>query len=424
MRTIAEIRKDLSAQVKKIQGMDKKADEAAYDAAVEKAVELTKELDQATKVEAAQQRLADRQLADLEKQAGRAFSLAKFIRELADDPEGKSLTGIEADVAQMGAEEYKRLGLNQRGVVLPSAVLRSSAGQNYSTNADGGYAKEEAAPRYVDGLKNKLVVAQLGATVLGDLVGTVPVVSAGSISASWLAEGAQASVSKAAFARVSLTPHRNAVVGAFSKDLLKQTSIDVENIIMDKILTAHAELLEAACINGSGSSNQPTGILTALAAVTNTPNIVAIGTNGGPATWAKVVALETKVNAGNANRGKLGYLTNAKVVGDLKTIERASNTARFLLDGDFSKLNGYPIDWTNLVPSNLTKGTSSGVCSAMIFGNWEDLYIGHWGGVDIVVDPYTLAAYGDVRFVLNSWDDCVVVNTASFAAIVDLTTTA
>ena len=423
MRNIAEIRKELSAQVKLIQGMDKKADEAAYDAAVEKAVELTKELDQASKVEAAQQRLADRQLATLEKEAGRAFSLAKFIRELADDPEGKSLTGIEKEVADMGAEEYKRLGLNQRGIVLPSAVLRASAGQNYSTNADGGYAKEEQAPRYIDGLKNKLVVAKLGATILGDLVGTVPIVSAGAISASWLAEGAQASVSKAAFARVTLTPHRNAVVGAFSKDLLKQTSIDVENIIMDKILTAHAELLEAACINGSGSSNQPQGILTALAAVTNTPNIVAIGTNGGPATWAKVVALETKINAGNANRGKLGYLTNAKVIGDLKTIERASNTARFLLDVD-GKLNGYPIDWTNLVPSNLTKGSATSVCSAMIFGNWEDLYIGHWGGVDIVVDPYTLAAYGDVRFVLNSWDDCKVVETASFAAIVDLTTNA
>ena len=412
MRNIAEIRKDLSAQVKLIQGMDKKADEAAYDAAVEKAVELTKELDQASKIEAAQQRLAERQLANLEKEAGRAFSFAKFIRELAEDPEGKSLTGIEAEVAKMGAEEYKRLGLNRRGVVLPSAALRSSAGQNYTTNADGGYAKQEMAPRYVDGLKEKLVVAKLGATVL---VGTVPVVSAGSVSAQWLAEGAQASVSKAAFARVTLTPHRNAVIGAFSKDLLKQTSIDVEGIIMDKILTAHAELLEAACINGSGSSNQPTGIL-------NTDGIgsVAGGTNGAAISWANVVKLETVVNSNNGNRGKLAYLTNAKVIGAMKTVERANNTARFLLED--GKSNGYDVEWTNLVPSNLTKGSASGSCSAMIFGNWEDLYIGHWGGVDIVIDPYTLAAYGDVRFVLNSWDDCAVVEPKSFAAIKDITT--
>ena len=418
MRNIAEIRKDLSAQVETIKGMDKKADEAAYDAAVEKAAELTKELEQASKVEAAQQRLADKQLHTLEKEAGRPFSIVKFINELAKDPEGRALTGIEAEVAKMGAEEFGRLGLDRKGVVLPSAALRSSAGQNYTTNADGGYAKQEMAPRYVDGLKQRLVVAKLGATILGDLVGTVPVVSAGAVTAQWLAEGATASVSKSTFARVVLTPHRNAIVGAFSKDLLKQTSIDVENIIMDKILTAHAELLEAACIYGSGSSNQPTGILTGITDAAS--GLVATGANGGAITWANVVKLETVVNSNNANRGKLAYLTNAKVIGAMKTIERASNTARFLLED--GKSNGYDVEWTNLVPSTLTKGTASGVCSAMIFGNWEDLYIGHWGGVDIVIDPYTLAANGDVRFVLNSWDDCVVVEPKSFAAIKDITT--
>ena len=219
-----------------------------------------------------------------------------------------------------------------------------------------------------------------------------------------------------------MTPHRNAIVGAFSKDLLRQTSIDVEQIVWNKIQEAHARLLETAAIAGTGTNNQPQGILSALAAVTNTPNIIAMGANGGAITWPKVVALETKINAGNANRGKLAYLPNATVVGDLKTIERAQNTARFLLEGD--KLNGYPIEWTNLVPSNLTKGTASQVCSAMIFGNFEDLYIGHWGGVDVVVDPFTLAANGDVRIILNSWDDCKVVEPASFAAIVDLTTNA
>ena len=92
------------------------------------------------------------------------------------------------------------------------------------------------------------------------------------------------------------------------------------------------------------------------------------------------------------------------------------------LEGD--RINGYPIEWTNLVPSNLTKGTSSSKCSAMVFGNFEDLYIGHWGGIDVVVDPFTLAENGDVRIVLNSWDDCVVAEPKSFAAVVDLTTNA
>ena len=413
MRKIAEIRKDLKAQVEAVRAMDATADKAAYDAAVQKAVDLTTELDSATKIEAAQQRLAEKQFAQLEQDAQRSFSIVKFLREAS---EGK-LTGLEADVAEMGAKEYERLGLTKKGFVLPSAALRASAGQNYTTNADGGYAKSEMAPRYIDGLKERMAVVKLGATVLSDLVGSLPLVGAGSMTAQWLAEGATASVSKATFARVTMTPHRDAIIGAFSKDLLRQTSIDVEQIVWNKIQQAHAELLESAAIAGTGSSNQPTGILS-----TSGIGSVAIGTNGGPITWAKVVELETKVNAANGNRGKLAYLTNAKVIGDLKTIERASNTARFLLEGD--RINGYPIEWTNLVPSNLTKGTSSSKCSAMVFGNFEDLYIGHWGGIDVVVDPFTLAENGDVRIVLNSWDDCVVAEPKSFAAVVDLTTNA
>ena len=390
MRKIADIRKDLKAQVEAVRAMDATADKAAYDAAVQKAVDLTTELDSATKIEAAQQRLAEKQFAQLEQDAQRSFSIVKFLREAS---EGK-LTGLEADVAEMGAKEYERLGLTKKGFVLPSAALRASAGQNYTTNADGGYAKSEMAPRYIDGLKERMAVVKLGATVLSDLVGSLPLVGAGSMTAQWLAEGATASVSKSTFARVTMTPHRNAIIGAFSKDLLRQTSIDVEQIVWNKIQQAHAELLESAAIAGTG----------------------------GPITWAKVVELETKVNAANGNRGKLAYLTNAKVIGDLKTIERASNTARFLLEGD--RINGYPIEWTNLVPSNLTKGTSSSKCSAMVFGNFEDLYIGHWGGIDVVVDPFTLAENGDVRIVLNSWDDCVVAEPKSFAAVVDLTTNA
>ena len=412
MRNIAEISKDLSAKVAATKAMDRKADEAAFRAAMDEVNALTQELNDARSIEAAEQAAAARQLQDLEKKENRRFSITKFLREAAT---GK-LTGLEAEVAEMGAKEYERMGLSRKGFVVPMAALRSSAGQNYSTNADGGYAKEEAAPTYLEGLKDRLVVSKLGAHILGDLVGTIPFVSAGAISASWLAEGATATVSKSTFAKVSLTPHRNAVIGAFSKDLLRQTSIDIDAVVMGLMLDAHARLIESACINGSGSSNQPTGIL-------NTSGIgdVAGGTNGAAISWANVVKLETAINAENANRGKLGYLTNAKVIGAMKTTEKASNTARFVLDFDGS-LNGYPVEWTNLVPSNLTKGSAEGVCSAMIFGNFDDLYIGHWGGVDIVVDPYTLAADADVRIVLNSWDDCVVVNPKSFAAIKDITT--
>ena len=419
MRKIAEIRADLASKITAVKGINP-AESEALKKALGEMKELEAELDAAQKVELAERAIAKKKFEELEAREGRQFSMVKFLRELANDPTGKSLTGIEAEVAEMGADEFKRLGLSAKGAVVPSVALRASAGQNATTAADGGNLKTVMPLRYIDSLKERLVVAKLGATMVGDLVGDLPIAGSGNISAGWGAEGASASVTKIAFTRQSLTPHRNFVDCAFSKDLLRQTSLDVEAIVRQKMLDAHAVLIDTAAIAGTGANSQPTGILTGI---TNAASgLVATGTNGGPITWANIVALESVVNANNANRGKLGYLTNAKVIGDLKTIERTATNGRYLLDGDFTKLNGYPIEWTNLVPSNLTKGTASGVCSALIFGNFEDLWIAQWGGIDIVVDPFSLKKQADVEICLNAWNDCKVVEPKSFAAIKDLTT--
>jgi len=416
MRKIAEIRNDIAAKIAEVKNLDAKTQAEELRSALDSLDALQLELRAATEAEAAEQVLAEKKLDDFQKKAGRSFSLVKFIREIAED---RHPTGLEAEVAELGAEEYRRLGLTQNGHVIPSAMLRANLGQNYTTNADGGYLKETMATRYVDVLKQNLPIAKLGATILTDLTGTVPVVSSAQIAAGWLAEGAQGSVTKAAYAQATMTPHRNFVRVAFSKDLLRQTSFDVEADLMNRISEAHANLIEEAAIKGSGANNQPSGILTVLGAQSNTPHIVPIGGTGGPITWAGIVALETKVNADNALRGKCGYLTNAKVIGAMKTIERTSTNARYLLDGDYEKLNGYPIEMTNLVPSNLTKSTGSNL-SALIFGNWKDLYIGQWGGIDIVVDPYSRADYADVVITLNAWNDVLVAEPKSFAAIVDI----
>lgn len=412
MRKIAEIRNDIKVKSDQLKAMDR-TDVENLTAATDELKGLTTELEAAYAVEAAEQRAAEQQISVMEQSAGRRFSFTKFLREAA---EGK-LSGLEAEVADLGKKEYERMGLQRKGYVIPSAFLRASAGQNYTTNADGGYLKEQMPNRYVDALRDRLVIGKLGATMLGDLVGTVPVCSVGEIAASWEAEGATTSVSKATVARVALTPHRASVVAAFSKDLLAQTSLDVEAILMERILNAHATLIENAAINGTGLSNQPTGILSACATASRE---VAAGANGAAISWANVVKLESMINADNANRGKMGYLCNAKTLGDMKTIAKAANTAAFIYDGD-GMLNGYPVEWTNLVPSNITQGTSTSNTSKMIFGNWEDLYIGQWAGLDIIVDPYTLAANGDVRLVLNAYNDVAVVEPKSFYVLKGLT---
>jgi len=413
MRKIAEIRQDLSGKIAEVKGIQNTAENAdILKKGVEEMRALINELNIANETEAAEQRLAEKHFEN-EAKKGNNFSFVKFVREAVEN----NLTGIERDAMDAGKAEYDRMGLTARGFVVPSALLRASAGQNYTTAADGGNMIEQMVPKYIDALRNKLVIGQLGATVLTDLVGTLPVVKVGDVTAGWLAEGGAGSISKATVAKATMTPHRAFVAMAFSRDLTRQTSVDVERMLIEKLTFAHAQLIDNAAINGSGSSNQPTGILAAVTSYNSGSNVVAGGTNGAALTWANLVALETAVNAGNGNRGKLAYLTNAKVVGAMKTVERATNTARFLIEDGIA--NGYRVEMTNLVPNNLTKGTGTGL-SAAIFGNWEDLFVGHWGGLDIVVDPYTLAANGDIRLVLNAYNDVLVAEPASFAAIKDI----
>ena len=86
-------------------------------------------------------------------------------------------------------------------------------------------------------------------------------------------------------------------------------------------------------------------------------------------------------------------------------------------------LADYPAAFTTNVPSNLTKGNSNGVCSAIIFGNFNELLVGQWGGVDMFVDPYTKMEQSLTRVYVETFWDIAVRHAASFCAIQDATTT-
>lgn len=409
MRRIAEIRADLSAANEALRSAE---GEQAVREAIDKVNGLIRELEAAEAAEAAERALAERQLRNDEQTAGRRFSLLRMLNDIAD---GRQLSGLEADVAQMGADEYRRLGLSGSGVQVPLAALRAASGQNVTTPADGGNLAETMASRYVQSLRDNLPIARLGANILTNLVGTLPVITSQDITAGWGAEGVEAPTSKASYAKAVMSPKRNFANMVTTRDLLRQTSFDVEADLIDKINYAHARIIEDAAINGAGG-NAPTGIL-------KTAGIgsVSMGTNGAAISWAKVVELESVVASLNALKGRLGYLTNAKVIGALKTTVCGSNTSRFILDALVSNMvNGYGIEMTNLVPANLTKGTATEKCSALIFGNWSDLYVGHWGGIDLIVDPYTGKRKGEIEICINCYNDVLVAEPKSFAAIQDI----
>lgn len=237
-----------------------------------------------------------------------------------------------------------------------------------------------------------------------------------SATAAWVAENAPISASDMQFEKVSLTPKHVGAITEFSRNMLMQSSPDVEQLCRNDFAKVLAEKVDAAAILGGGS-NEPTGILG-----TSGIGDVAMGDNGGAITWGAVIDLIAEVEIDNAMGA--GFLTNPKVVKSARKTAKVSSTDSVMVMERPDELAGYPLVSTSLVPSNLDKGTSEGVCSALIFGNWADLLLGYWSEFDLLVNPYESTAYSkgnvQVRGMLTM--DVDVRHPESFAAIQDLTT--
>jgi HK97 family phage major capsid protein len=328
--------------------------------------------------------------------------------------------GFEREVSN---EIARKLGRQASGFFMPTNLrMPDNMGQRAvnvaGTDNVGGFTVATELQSVIDLLRARMMTRALGARVLTGLQGDIafPRITGGA-ALSWVGEnpGSEVGESNLAFDQVVLTPKTAQASIPVSRQLLVQSSFDVEMMIRSDLATVGALGLDLAAINGSGSSNQPTGIL-------NTSGIGAVagGTNGLAPTWAHIVDLETQVAIDNADLGSLAYLTNSKVRGKLKTTEKASSTAQFVWEN--GELNGYRAEASNQVPGNLTKGTATGVCSAIIFGNWNDLIIGEWGAMEIIVDPYSLKKKGLVELTSIMMADVAVRHPESFASMKDALT--
>ena len=417
MRKSHEIAADLNARMASLQAETDAAKREALAAEVES---LTNELREAQVEEAAQRALLNqRTLSPEEKKELKRFSITKFLREAA----AGNLTGFEAEMEEEARKELQGSGRSLEGHGIPSILMgvefasKRGTYNNVTTSSEGGAFAAITEWSYIEALKNAMVGVRAGVRYIPGMQGNARIVKGGAASAAWLAEESAASITKLAYSTVDMTPHRLQILGGYTMDLLKQSALPVERLIWDEIISAHAQSLDAAIFNGTGSSGQPTGILAASGV-----NSFAMGANGGAATWAAMVQMETEVGADNALFGSLAYVTNSKVVGDLKTIAKASNTAVFLMDGD--RMNGYPVFVSNVIPSNGTKGTTSGKCSTAIFGNFNEVLVPQWGGLDFIVDPYSQKAKAVIEVTAIAYHDVCVRRPEAFCKVVDLTTTA
>lgn len=411
MKKEDEIKRELSTAIENYDNLVKEGKKEEARQAAVKIKDLSDDLNAERIAEAGRKETAAKSMTEKEKKEINQFSYRKFMLEAA----AKKLSGFEAEMAEEAKREAREFGINVGDFAIPHVVLfgKRHAGQNVETPTDGGLLVREDSMSYVELLRNKLILDQVGATMLTGLTGNVDFVYGNKFTGEWLAEGAKSNIEKLSFSDMVMKPKRLSVQGAYSNQLLAQASMDVERLIMNELVEAHAQALNDAAINGSGTGAEPMGILN----MTGIASVVG-GENGGQLDWAKLVALETAVSVKNADIGSLAYLTNTKVRGAMKTKEKSAGTARYLMEG--TTVNGYKTVISNLVPGDLSKGTASKKLSAMIFGNFADLLIGWWGGLDVKADPYTMLDTDEVRIVARAFHDIAVRRKESFAMMKDI----
>ncbi|MCG2600566.1 MAG: phage major capsid protein [Achromobacter sp.] len=371
--------------------------------------------------DAAQLRTAEDPAIGLSDRERRQFSFLRLMNAVANpmDRQAQEAAAFELECSRAVRERTGRDGL---GETIPVDLLRADQRRdlNVGTASEGGnlVATDLLSGSFIDMLRNQMSVMIAGATMLTDLNGNIAIPrQTGGATGYWVAENGDVTESTPTFDQVAMTPKTVGALVEYSRQFLLQSSIDAEAFVRGDIIRQLAIALDLAALNGSGSGGQPRGVM-------QTAGIgsVAGGTNGAAPTWPHIVKLETEVASDNALLGTLAYITNTKVRGKLKETEKFTGGGREIWGEGDNPLNGYRAIVSNQVPSNLTKGTADGVASAILFGNWADVIIGMWGGLDILLDPYTGSASGKKRIVAHQSVDVAVRHPESFAAMLDALT--
>lgn len=302
-----------------------------------------------------------------------------------------SKAGFEREVSQTLA---KRSGRETTGFFMPSDVTMqrdTTPGYFVGQPTQGGnlVATDLRTGSFIDLLRAKAMVTRMGATVISGLVGNVEIPrQTGASTTYWLAENTAPTESNATFDKVPLKPKTIGALSSVSRNLLLQSSMNVEAFVRNELAVSLALGIDLAALCGTGTNNQPTGIANMSGICT-----VEGGTNGGSLTFDKLIDMETQVATANADVTNMYYLCNAATIGFLKKIKNTSGDyiwkpiTEAVRNGFPGEVNGYAVGRSNQVRSGLEKGTSKN-CHEIYFGNWADLLIGEWGFLEIDVNRY------------------------------------
>ena len=322
------------------------------------------------------------------------FSLQNAIRSFIRN--GR-LDGLEKEASD--AVTAKR-GKEPRTFWVPEDVLRKDL--TVAGTGSNVVATDLLMGSFIDLLRNKMVMTQLGVTELNVLVGDIAIPKHTTAStAYWVSENADITESTPVLGQITATPKTVGGLVDVSRKLIQQTSMDVEQFIRNDIASTLAIGIDLAALSGTGADGQPSGLV-------NNSDIADVTCTAAAPTFAQIASFDTEIETDNADIGSMKWLTTPAIKAILKTTEKASNTAQFLMTGN--EMDGAPVIVSNQVTANyLWKGV------------WSQLVMAYWGGLDVLVDPYTGSAAGTVRIVAFKDCDVLVRHGQSFAYTDDIT---
>lgn len=301
----------------------------------------------------------------------RTMSLLKMINAVV---EGRNFTEDEAKAIAEARAEFAKSGIAPKGQIVYRSIAATVEGSGKENVPEDKWNLEVA-------VRNNLVATKMGADFVSGLVGDVSIPKYAGSNVTWKGETATAADGQGAFSEITLTPKRLTATLDVSKQFLLQDSNDAEALLIRDLGAAIAEKLDETIFGaGSGDTNTPAGLFNG---VTGETALTAI-------TYDDVLALEEAVEL--ANGSNYMFVVNPKVKFALKGTQMA-NGLQMVFDGD--EIDGYK-----------TISSNSVVTNGIICMDPHELVIGNWGSAfEIVVDPYTKAADGQVRLVVNAYYD-------------------
>lgn len=341
---------------------------------------------------AKQSEIPNKPVIEFSKKEAKEYSLARAILADANIRDGQQVSSFEAEVSEQLRRSLNIPGVQLRGgILIPTNVgmqLNRAGLDTASATKGQTTVYTEFGGSLIELLRAKAMVMLLGATVLPGLQGNVSFPRQnGAASVSWVGEnpGSDVGESNLTLDSVALSPKTLQATTSYSRQLLAQSSIDIDSIVANDLAQVNALAIDKAALHGTGSSFQPQGIYAASGV-----NSVAFG---GSVAFSKLVDMETEIAVDNADFGTMAYLTTPGVKGKAKQTAELSNTINNAIWRG-GEMNGYRAEASNQVAKNLGAGTNE---HGIILAVWSELLVGEWGAMEIITDPYRLKKQGMIE---------------------------